>query len=222
MTTGKSKRVKSPRFSGKNRRFWTTLGVLGFIVGLGLAFSFMPPMYHVPEASDPVAETGDSAKDRKNLSDEHVRKEREKEIRKRFDEAVVMLHAGEFEYAMAALHRVLELRPKMPEAHINMGYALLGLKNHGAARDFFLGAIDLNPRQSNAFYGLAVAHEGLGEFPEALGAMRSYLHFPNTGEKLRIKARSAIWEWESKLAGSRRGAKPGEQPRASAKEDDHG
>jgi thioredoxin-like negative regulator of GroEL len=44
-----------------------------------------------------------------------------------FQQAVAMLQAGEFEFAVTALHDVLAVYPALPEAHVNMGYALLGL-----------------------------------------------------------------------------------------------
>jgi hypothetical protein len=37
-------------------------------------------------------------------------------------------------HAITALHRVLELAPQLPEAHVNMGFALLGLQQAEPAR----------------------------------------------------------------------------------------
>lgn len=141
----------------------------------------------------------------------HAAQVRERELQRRFDQAVVMLHAKKYDYAITALHRVIALSPRMPEAHVNMGYALLGLKNYAAARDFFTGAIELRPYQANAYWGLAVALEGTNDLPGAIGAMRTYIHLtsadPNAQEYLR-KARSALWEWESQL---KRGPLPPEE-----------
>ena len=81
---------------------------------------------------------------------EHQRQMQQSELRQRFDQSVAMLHARQYEHAITALHRVLELAPDMPEAHVNMGYALLGLERADAARGFFLAAIDLRPGQANA------------------------------------------------------------------------
>jgi Flp pilus assembly protein TadD len=119
------------------------------------------------------------------------------ESRRRFDQAVVMLHARQYEHAVTALHRVLMLSPQMPEAHVNMGFALLGLKRVKEARDFFDGATALRPDQANAYYGLALAYEASGDLPMATGAMRSYLHLARNErpEHLR-RARAALWEWE--------------------------
>lgn len=122
------------------------------------------------------------------------------EVRRRFDEAVVMLHARQHEHAVVALHRVLTLAPKLPEAHVNMGYALLGLGRVKEARDFFEGATVLAPAQANAYYGLALAWETSGDLAMATGAMRTYLHLArNEREEHLRKARAALWEWESRL-----------------------
>jgi len=120
------------------------------------------------------------------------------EVRRRFDEAVVMLHARRYDHAATALHRVLAMAPTMPEAHVNMGYALLGLQRPAAARDFFEAATTLRPGQANAYYGLALAHEATGDLALATGAMRSYLHLARDErpEHLR-RARAALWEWEA-------------------------
>ena len=130
----------------------------------------------------------------------HADAARAAEVRRRFDQAVLMLHARQHEHAVTALHRVLELAPRMPEAHVNMGYALVGLGRHAAARDFFDGAIELAPEQANAYYGLALAWEGLGDLKMALGAMRTYLHRArHETEAHRARARAALWEWEQRL-----------------------
>jgi|GEM_PF-6773380 len=120
-------------------------------------------------------------------------------IRKRFEEGVFMLHAGRYNEAATAMHRVLLLSPGLVEAHVNMGYALLGLKRYKAADEFFRKAIDLKPYQGNAYWGLAEALEGEGDLSGALGAMRTYIHLAKAGDPYVTRARSALWEWESRL-----------------------
>ena len=141
----------------------------------------------------------------------HASAAREKEIAQRFQEAVTMLHAKQYDYAITALHRVIELAPRMPEAYVNMGFALLGLKQYKAASDFFGAAIEIRPYQGNAYWGLAVSLEGMNDLQGALGAMRTYIHLapsdPNSQDYVR-KARSAIWEWENTL---KRGPIPPEE-----------
>ncbi|HEY0825273.1 MAG TPA: tetratricopeptide repeat protein [Ramlibacter sp.] len=142
---------------------------------------------------------------------EHQQQMQQQELKKRFEQAVVMLHAKQYDHAITALHRVLEIAPRMPEAHVNMGYALIGLEQHQAARGFFEAAVELNPRQANAYYGLALASEGLKDYEMALGAMRTYLHFAPAQDPHTARARSALWEWEQKLG--RHAAAPASAPR---------
>lgn len=130
---------------------------------------------------------------------EHQQQMQQAELRQRFEQAVVMLHAKQYEHAITALHRVLELAPRLPEAHVNMGYALLGLAQYEAASGFFESAVALQPRQANAYYGLALVAEQRQDYEAALGAMRTYLHFAPAGDAHAVRARSALWEWEEKL-----------------------
>jgi len=120
-------------------------------------------------------------------------------IRKRFEEGVFMLHAGRYDEAVTAMHRVILLSPRLVEAQVNMGYALLGLKRYKAAGEFFRKAIDLKPYQNNAYWGLAEALENEGDLGGALGAMRTYIHLAKPGDPYVKRARSALWEWESRL-----------------------
>jgi tetratricopeptide (TPR) repeat protein len=124
-------------------------------------------------------------------------------LHQQFQQAVVLLQHGEYDYAVLGFHEVLKIAPEMPEAHVNMGFALLGAKNFDVAKSFFDSATDLRPEQSNAYYGLAIAHEGLGELPEAIAAMRAFAHVASRDNQYRRKAESAIWEWEAELTGQR-------------------
>lgn len=119
------------------------------------------------------------------------------EIHQRFQQGVIMLHAKQHEHAMTAFHRVLELDPAMPEAHVNMGFALIGLERYSAARDFFESALALHKGQLNAYYGLAVALDGLRDRPGAIGAMRTFVHLSGSTDPYVRKAHAALWEWEA-------------------------
>lgn len=122
------------------------------------------------------------------------------EIERRFEQAVLMLHAGRYEEAVVALETVIALSPRLSEAYVNLGYALLGLERYEHARNFFLAATDLKPFQHNAYWGLAVALEALNDLEGALGAMRTYLHLTPPDDPFVRRARSAIWEWDTRLA----------------------
>jgi tetratricopeptide (TPR) repeat protein len=146
----------------------------------------------------------------------HQRQMQDRELKQRFEQAVVMLHAKQYDHAITALHRVLELAPRMAEAHVNMGYALVGLKKYDAARGFFLAATEINPRQSNAYYGMALADEARGDLESALGGMRTYLHLGQPDQRFAARARSAIWEWEEKLGRHGAGKDAPEMAQAAA------
>jgi Flp pilus assembly protein TadD len=120
-------------------------------------------------------------------------------LHQRFQQAVLLLRHGEYDYAVQGFHEVLKDAPNMPEAHVNMGFALLGLEEFEAARSFFDTATNLRPGQTNAYYGLAVAYEGLGDLRQAVAAMRAYAHVADGDEQYRRKAEAAIWEWEAAL-----------------------
>jgi tetratricopeptide (TPR) repeat protein len=129
----------------------------------------------------------------------HARDKAREEIRRRFNEGVVMLHAKEYNHALTAFHRVLEIDPKMPEAHVNIGFALLGLGKPKAAADFFDTATVLRPDQMNAYYGLGEALNQLGDKLGALQSMETYLHRSPKDDPYRAKAESAVWELRAAL-----------------------
>jgi tetratricopeptide (TPR) repeat protein len=204
-----------------DRKMKAALGAVAAILVIGFALSKAPREYLVPAEytaiEDETKAVHESAEnepansrggilelpqplkaDPRATPEQHVREAGEAELRERFNQAVIMLHAGEYEYAIKALHRVLEMRPRMPEAHVNMGFALLGEEAYGAAADFFATAIELNTYQTNAYYGLAVAMDGTGNREAALGAMRSFIHLAGDAEEPYLAtARAALWEWQA-------------------------
>jgi tetratricopeptide (TPR) repeat protein len=122
------------------------------------------------------------------------------EVQIRFDQGVALLHAKRYEYAATALQRVIELAPRLPEAHVNLGFAMLGVQQYEDAGNEFNLATELRPEQANAYWGLALAMEGLQDYEGALGAMRAYIHLSQTPDDPYVpKARAALWEWEEKL-----------------------
>lgn len=152
----------------------------------------------------------------------HATSKRKEEIDREFAEGARLLSAREYQAAASALHRVLELAPEMPEAHVNMGFAMIGMAQHAMARDFFEAAISLRTTQMNAYYGLAVALEGIGDLEGALGAMRTYVHRSNPEDPFVRKANAAIWEWEEQIAKSRHGDQRSLPPTAAIPENGKG
>ncbi|HIJ85890.1 MAG: TPR REGION protein [Magnetococcales bacterium] len=135
-------------------------------------------------------------------------------LRQRFMEGAMMLQGKRYNDAIAVFHDILQQHPRIPEAHVNMGFALLGSGKTRAALDFFQGALALNPYQTNAYYGLAEALEAQGDLETALGAMRSFVHMTHQADDPWLtRARSALWEWEEKLKNQRQQANP--EPKAN-------
>ena len=130
------------------------------------------------------------------LDDEQARRAHQS-----FQQGVAMLQAGEFEYAVTALHEVLAIYPALPEAHVNMGYALLGAGEPGAASDFFNTATDLRPSLHNAYYGLALAERESGNDKAALAAMQAYTPLAAENERHLPRAKEFIWELQAKTRG---------------------
>ena len=150
----------------------------------GAAFAWLTP---APGTADPAAATL-----------------HERELHRRFMQGVAMLHAKRYEYAVVAFDRAIELSPQLPEAHVNMGFALLGLERPADARGFFERAIALRKDQLNAYYGLGIALESLHDLAGAVGAMRTYVHLGKADDPHMRTAQAALWEWEAALANERR------------------
>ncbi|MEN8169365.1 MAG: hypothetical protein ABFS08_04000 [Pseudomonadota bacterium] len=173
-----------------------TVAAVGILGGL---ITLMPSSQPQPVTSVEAPTIADG----QTNPNQHAKDARSREIEMRFQQSIAMLHAKQFDYAVKSLHRVLELSPRLVDAHVNMGYALIGLKEYKAAHDFFLSATELRSEQVNAYYGMAVALEGMGDLEGALGAMRTYIHLSAKDDPFIAKARAALWEWQEKVAQQR-------------------
>jgi tetratricopeptide (TPR) repeat protein len=131
-------------------------------------------------------------------------------------EARTELAAKRFRKAFSPLDRLIKLAPGDAQAHVLMGLALEGAGNFKLARKYYEAAIDRDVLMADAYFGYATTSEALGDLEAALGAMRGFLHVQKDNDPYRLRvaqARSAIWEWESKLGrgpwGPTRGIPPG-------------
>lgn len=129
---------------------------------------------------------------------------RRNELRVRFEQGAAMLHIGQFEHAVTAFHRVLALNPALPEAHANMGFAYLGLRNYPAAQRFFETAIGLSPSQINARYGRALALFEQGAVKEAREEMQRFADLAPDTDRFRERARA--WLRDTAKTAERKGS----------------
>ena len=166
------------------RKRWLYGAIAGTALAIGLAAQFGSP---------PAVMLGD--KMRPDAA-EHVALKRGEEVGRRFARGVTLLNERQYAGAANELHRLLELAPEMPEAHVNMGFAMIGLQRYPVAKSFFEVAIQLRANQVNAYYGLALALQGAHDLPGAIGAMRSYVHLSQAGDPYLPKANAMISEWQ--------------------------
>lgn len=187
--------IAAPTRPRRRDQRWLGLALTVAAVLLGGFWIARAPPAHVSDAAVSTAAVGGVAPDA--------------ELRRRFEAGVALLNAQQYAQAASALHRVIELAPRLPEAHVNLGFAMLGLQRPALARTAFENALALKADQANAYYGLALAHESLGDLELALGAMRSYLHLGRTENEAHLRrARAAVWEWQSQIAARRAASAP--------------
>jgi len=158
------------------------IGMIGGIIAL------LPPQIGLKTPEGGTGLPGDNH--------DHVVSQLRGEVKERFDQGVVMLHARRYDEAATAFHRVLALAPEMPEAHVNMGFAMLGKEDYKLALDFFEGATELRVNQLNAYYGMALAYEGLGNIEAAAGAMKSYQHLTAPDDPFLPKVYAKLQQYE--------------------------
>jgi len=196
-----------------------SIAVVGFLVTLwpeyatpmkdeGATSTAPPPLVPADPRVRTVPENGLDAS-----LELHAQGPEAREVSIRFEQAIGMLHLGQYEYALVALHEVLKLAPEMPETHVNMGFALFGLQRNREAWNFFNTATLLRPEQANAHFGMALALEAEDQLAPAIEAMVAYLHLEKQESKHTRLAQAAVWEWQARQGngpwGETRGVPPG-------------
>ncbi|MBF0160977.1 MAG: tetratricopeptide repeat protein [Magnetococcales bacterium] len=171
---------------GGENRWGIFLFTLLLIGAVGAAVHYWPVAEGLPTAASPSPEPASTPQE----------SPQEAAIRLRFDQGVSMLHSKQYEYAAAAFHWVLQQAPTLPEAHVNMGYSLLGLEQPKAAQDFFQSALALRSTQLNAYYGLALALAAVADWDGARGALRTYMHLTPPEDPYLAKAKALLEQWQ--------------------------
>jgi tetratricopeptide (TPR) repeat protein len=80
-----------------------------------------------------------------------------------------------YDEAADVLSRGLQIAPTMPQLSIQLGYAQLSRRDCANAKVAFARALDISPHSHDALFGMAKAHQELGENEEAAGYFRHYL-----------------------------------------------
>ena len=112
-----------------------------------------------------------------------------------FDTGTTALTSGHYENAADAFARVLEIDPGRSEAHVNLGFSLLGMQQFLAARSEFNLARKNHPELANVYYGLAIVHDHEKETDQAVMAMQTFLRLADKGHPFVAQAKTAIREW---------------------------
>ncbi|MBL4614568.1 MAG: tetratricopeptide repeat protein [Magnetovibrio sp.] len=116
-----------------------------------------------------------------------------------FQAAAKLLAVNKYAEALEMLELTRRIRPHVPEVQVNIGFAYLGQGKPQKAAQAFDKAMSMRSTQLNAYYGLAVALEQMGDLEGALGAIQTYVHLAKDDDPFRRKAMSAQWEWREAL-----------------------
>lgn len=95
---------------------------------------------------------------------------------------IALTMQGRYDEAVDVLGLGLQVAPTMPELSIQLGYAQLSRGDCANSKVAFARALDIFPHSHDALFGMAKAHQELGENEEAAGYFRRYLtDRPNGG-----------------------------------------
>lgn len=184
--------------------------VVGHIGKHGAIKPDLSPFAGIPDNPEQVAREEVPPQENEKIStEEQLKRELRKQARKALAEK-------KFIAAIQPLDTLIKMAPDAAQPYLFMGLALEGAGNFELARKYYEAAIDRDPMMADAYFGFATSSESLGDLESALGGMRSFLHVQKDDDPYRLRvtqARSAIWEWESKLGrgpwGPTKGIPPG-------------
>lgn len=120
-------------------------------------------------------------------------------IDEHFSNALSYMQDKKYPQAVYVWNQLLLINDSIPEVHVNQGFSLFEMGHIKPASEHFQHALDLNSYQVNAYYGLAICLEKMQDMEAAMGAMRSYIHLADDNDPFIRRARSALWEWESRI-----------------------
>ena len=102
--------------------------------------------------------------------------------------AAALVQARRYDEAVVVLRRLLAIAPDNSTVHANLGTALFQLKRYAEAKTEFRWLTDHQPDQAAAFYFLAIVHDQLMEFVDAVANYQQFLRLADPeSSKLEIE-----------------------------------
>jgi tetratricopeptide (TPR) repeat protein len=75
----------------------------------------------------------------------------------------LLMSLERYDDAIAALRRGLEIAPMMPQLSVQLGEVFLRYRSYAEAKAAFARALEIAPQSVDALFGIAKAHQSLGE-----------------------------------------------------------
>jgi hypothetical protein len=92
-----------------------------------------------------------------------------------FQQGLSLMRSARLQEAIEAFRRSLEMDPNSAVARTNLGFCLFDLHRYAQAIEVFEQTLERSPQHFDALYGLALAHQNLGQRDEAIAAWRRYI-----------------------------------------------
>lgn len=99
-----------------------------------------------------------------------------------------LVQAKQFDNAVAVFKKILQIAPDNSTAHANLATALFELKRFAESKTEYQWLTEKQPKLAIAFYFLAIAHDNLGEYIDAMANYQQFLKIADLNEnKLEIE-----------------------------------
>jgi len=99
-----------------------------------------------------------------------------------------LVQAKQYENAVTIFQKILKIAPDNYTAHANLATALFQSKRFAEAKNEYVWLTEKQPDLAAAYYFLAIAHDNLAEYPDAMANYQQYLKLADaTDNKLEIE-----------------------------------
>ncbi|MBI5586891.1 MAG: tetratricopeptide repeat protein [Deltaproteobacteria bacterium] len=115
-----------------------------------------------------------------------------------FDKGVQLTMKGQTDDAIKEFEATLQIDPKSPEAHNNLGFAYYDKGDADKAIEHQKKALEGDPNLANAYYGLAMALEKKGDKEGAVANWKEFMKLAQPHSKWWMQAQTHIKNLEGK------------------------